>query len=224
MSRIGTREDAAFKLLMKLSREGVRLEPIERDTSGETRYVLAEEGRASSKRSKFVSFEFVKTLHKEDLVAPNKGGFVLSSVGKSWLRRKLSSGDEFRAQHQQRSMETAEIEGMRRPALVDESESPLGWLRRRKDKSGAPMIDIAQFEAGERLRRDFFYAGLSPRVTASWDGIPGDRSARRTGPGASANLREQTVAAQQRVRRALEQLQDNPNRCGFCAAGDSRAV
>ncbi|RIA55418.1 hypothetical protein BXY53_0483 [Dichotomicrobium thermohalophilum] len=101
-------------------------------------------------------------------------------------------------------METVEIEGVRKPALVNETESPLGWLRRRKDKSGQPLIDAAQFEAGERLRRDFFHAGLTPRVTASWDGIPGDGASRRAAPGVSANLREQTVAAQQRIRRALE--------------------
>ncbi len=202
MSALDGLERDALKLVMKLSREGARLEP-ERD-GDKVSFRLIQNGRAGTGQGTCVSFAFVKTLHKEDLIAPNQGGFVLSQAGAAWLRRKLASGDPFREQHQQRAMETAEIEGVRRPALVDETESPLGWLRRRKDKAGRPMIDAAQFEAGERLRRDFFHAGLSPRVTASWDGIPADRASRRAGPGASANLREQTVAAQQRVRRALE--------------------
>jgi hypothetical protein len=202
MSALEGLERHALKLVMKLSREGARLEP-ERD-GDKVSFRLFQGRRAGLSHGVSVSFDFVKTLHKEDLIAPNQGGFVLSEAGAAWLRRKLASGDPFREQHQQRAMETAEIEGVRRPALVDETESPLGWLRRRKDKAGRPMIDAAQFEAGERLRRDFFHAGLTPRVTASWDGIPGDRASRRAGPGASANLREQTVAAQQRVRRAME--------------------
>ncbi len=202
MSRLDGSEQDALKLAMKLSREGARLE---RETPGVNgAFVLVASERAGGKSNVHVSFDFVKTLHRKDLITPNQGGFVLSSAGAAWLRRRLASGDPFREQHQQRAMETAEIEGVRRPALVDQTESPLGWLRRRKDKSGRPMIDASQFEAGERLRRDFFYAGLTPRVTASWDGIPGDRAARRAGPGGSTNLREQSVAAQQRVRRALD--------------------
>jgi len=202
MSGLGRNERDTLKLLMKLSRDAARLEPASH--GGDAVCLLVQGKRDAGKSKVHVSFDFVKTLHKEDLITPNQGGFVLSPAGAAWLRRKLASGDPFREQHQQRAIETAEIEGVRRPALVDETESPLGWLRRRKDKAGRPMIDAAQFEAGERLRRDFFHAGLTPRVTASWDGIPGDRAARRAGPGASTNLREQTVAAQQRVRRALE--------------------
>ncbi len=196
-------ERDALRLALKLSREGARLEPV--GASAEAGgYALVQSGCVVGKNALRVSCIFVKTLHGKDLICPNNGGFVLSCAGAAWLRRRLASGDPFREQHQSRAIETAEIEGVRRPALVDETESPLGWLRRRKDKTGRPMIDAAQFEAGERLRRDFFHAGMTPRVTASWDGIPGNRATRRAGPGASTNLREQTVAAQQRVRRALD--------------------
>lgn len=203
MSETGPSAREALKLMMKLSRDGARLEPPDGGDKLSRGLVLVHGQRCAAKSDVLVSFELAKTLHGKDLIAPNKGGFVLSSAGKAWLRRKLASGDPFREQHQQRAIETAEIEGVRRPALVDETESPLGWLRRRKGRSGGPMIDAAQFEAGERLRRDFFHAGLMPRITASWDGMPGNRSARRAGPGASADLREHTVAAQQRVRQAL---------------------
>jgi len=197
----------AVSILMKLARRDARLVPEDRAADGKpgSRAFMIVPGRLPrSKKPPRISAELVSSLYKNQLIARNHGGFVLSDTGIAFLRRKLAGSDSFRKQHQDRAIRTVEIEGVRKPAVIDESESPLGWLRRRKDKTGQPLIDAAQFEAGERLRRDFHYAGLSPRVTASWDGIPGDRASRRAGPGASTNLREQTVAAQQRVHLALE--------------------
>jgi len=205
MSSAQSLSPEALKLLKTLSRANTFVAP-DRGGSSKAGAELTVIRRLNSgdKRLQSAPAKVVRELERHQLIARNSGQFVLSNSGKAFLRRKLARTDAFRQQHQSRAIETADIEGVRRPALVDETESPLGWLRRRKGKSGAPMIDGAQFEAGERLRRDFFHAGLTPRVTASWDGIPGDRSARRAAPGASTNLREQTVAAQQRVRRALE--------------------
>jgi len=200
-------DPAAVKLLMRLGRRNARLVPADNNDHSGGRApgfgIVRGESDASVKRAT-VPQELVKRLHAKQLIDANNGGFVLSQTGQAFLRRMMSRGDPFREQHQDRAMETAEVEGSRRPVLVNETESPLGWLRRRKDKTGAPLIDAAQFEAGERLRADYFFAGLSPRVTASWDGIPGDKASRRAAPGTAANLRDQTVAAQQRVRRALE--------------------
>ena len=83
-------------------------------------------------------------------------------------------------------------------------ESPLQWLRRRKDKAGRPLLTEAQFQAGERLARDFCHAQLQPRVTANWSAaVPAERT-RRAAPGAGVEMRDAVVAARQRVNRALE--------------------
>ena len=37
----------------------------------------------------------------------------------------------------------------RRRVTVNHDESPLAWLRRRKDADGRPMIDASEFAAGE---------------------------------------------------------------------------
>ena len=61
----------------------------------------------------------------------------------------------------------------------------------------------AQFEAGERLRADYWFAHLSPRVTANWSALaPADRS-RRAAPSNTAALRDEVLAAKERVIRAL---------------------
>jgi hypothetical protein len=51
----------------------------------------------------------------------------------------------------------------RKGASVDPAESPLAWLRRRKDRDGEAMISQVQFDAGERLRANFWFAQMTPR-------------------------------------------------------------
>ncbi|WP_380784952.1 DUF6456 domain-containing protein [Sphingomonas sp. R86521] len=52
--------------------------------------------------------------------------------------------------------------GRGRTVTVNLAESPLGWLRSRG------LVDLRQFEAGERLRADYETASLGPRVTMRW--------------------------------------------------------
>jgi hypothetical protein len=84
---------------------------------------------------------------------------------------------------------------------VNEAESPLSWLARRKGRDGAAMIDAEQFAAGERLRADFTLGQLMPRTTSNWSAAVA--SGRRAGGGAAA-MTDAVVAARQRVRHAIE--------------------
>ncbi len=43
------------------------------------------------------------------------------------------------------------------------AESPLSWLRSRKDRDGRPLISDLQFLAGERLRAEFERALMGRR-------------------------------------------------------------
>lgn len=87
-------------------------------------------------------------------------------------------------------------------ASVDPAESPLAWLRLRKDKDGQPHINALQFEAGERLRADLHFAQMGPRVTASWS-VTGGRASKGSGSTLGIDMRDNVVAAGQRVRKAM---------------------
>ena len=108
--------------------------------------------------------------------------------------------DGFRAQHL--DLATREImtaDGVAR-VTVNDSESPLAWLARRKGRDGRSLISPNQFVAGERLRADFTRGNLSPRVTSNWGAPIG-----RAGSGAGAGeMTDWVVASRQRVQLALE--------------------
>jgi len=84
---------------------------------------------------------------------------------------------------------------------VNDSESPLAWLARRKGRDGRTMIGHHQFIAGEKLRADFTRGHLAPRVTSSWSGIARGKNC---GGGDAGTMTDGVIAARQRVRLALE--------------------
>jgi hypothetical protein len=97
------------------------------------------------------------------------------------------------------------VEGRDGPASVtlDADESPLAWLRRRKDVDGLPFLDDAAFAAGERLRAELTLAGMLPSVTARWD--VGADGGGRIGSDPAA-MTDAMVAARQRVTKALKDV------------------
>ena len=100
---------------------------------------------------------------------------------------------------QHRELEAQEIDdphGGRASVLRDGGESPLAWLRRRKDATGQPLIGAAAFSAGERFRADLTLARTLPRVTADWSGIGGTGRSHSTGP---ELMLDRVLAARQRI-------------------------
>jgi hypothetical protein len=83
------------------------------------------------------------------------------------------------------------------------NESPLAWLARRRDKTGQPLISPLQLLAGEKLRSDFTFAHMAPRVTTNYSDAPVSAVSRRAAPGAGVDQADGVVAATERVRRAL---------------------
>jgi Domain of unknown function (DUF6456) len=59
------------------------------------------------------------------------------------------------------------------------AESPLAWLRTRKDASGRALIGEAQYFAGIRLHADFMAAKFMPCTTMIWQAPTQDANARK---------------------------------------------
>lgn len=98
--------------------------------------------------------------------------WIISPLGLAHLRRADAADHPHRSQHQiiRKRMERTKA-GKEVPVTVNEAETPLGWLLNRRSRDGKTLISVEQFAAGERMRRDFTLASLSPRVTAVW-GLP----------------------------------------------------
>ncbi len=91
----------------------------------------------------------------------------------------------------------------RREVFVNQRESPLLWLSRRKGADGKPLIAVSAFVAGERLRADFERAGLSPRVSIDWSRF-GMGAASRAGKEGHAS--DAMIAAQMRMHKAIDAM------------------
>jgi len=134
-----------------------------------------------------------------------EGSVTLTASGRAHCARTESERtatpvDKFRAQHlalASRKVATAHGEAA---VTVDEAESPLAWLARRKGRDGKSHLEPIHLLCGERLRADFTRAQLMPRVTSNWTAAiaQGPRS------GAPISYSDAVVAARQRVRQALD--------------------
>jgi Domain of unknown function (DUF6456) len=145
-------------------------------------------------------------LVREDLACwqqtgPGRRTLQLTSAGQARLRRVSSPDADLAFLHQHRETEAMTVEtatGTTR-VRIDTEESPLDWLRRRRDRNGEPMIDETAYQAGERLRTDIMLAGLLPGVTARWDAMP-----KTGGPASPGEATDRMVAARQRLRHAFD--------------------
>ncbi len=112
--------------------------------------------------------------------------------------------DPFRAQHMQLAKGSVDTQTGRTDVILDESESPLLWLARRKGRDGQPLVAPHQLQAGERLRAEFTRAHLMPRTTSNWQ-APIARDRRSFG-GGGGHFTDVMIAARQSVDKALDSV------------------
>lgn len=142
----------------------------------------------------------------------SRDGWRLSNAGAIALKRNRSRGGE-PAKTSERGKCNNTITGNRqvhaprrepdyhRPGHND-CESPLGWLSRRRDRNGKPLISQTQYSAGERLRADFTYGSMMPSMTTNWSPMPGSPTP-CGGSDKELELRDGQLRARDRFRSAL---------------------
>jgi len=186
----------ASRLLARLGEPGAYARP---DPLVEEALVTRRGGDGSSVGSGRFAAASGRALAAADLATWNAAGtrLTISEAGRARLRREARPGDlAFADQHR----ELAVVQGGAGPTLRNAAENPLAWMVRRRDRDGAPLIDAAAFEAGERLRRDMTAAALLPRMGADLGAPRIDGG----GPRDPASAADHVIAARQRVRGALD--------------------
>jgi len=121
----------------------------------------------------------------------------LSAKGREQVRRLLSSG-QVPAPAVTPVAKHPSAARSERPGF-NPNESPVAWLASRRDRDGKPMISREQLAAAERLRADFWFAGMSPRVTTNWSATGGASGGRVHG----SDMSDNALAASMRVRHAM---------------------
>lgn len=196
--------DEIVRLLRLLARAG---SVARRDADGA---LLVADARRPS--SLFPATIAEAALAAEWIVLAGDGTVGLTRSGRAHLRRALSrsgapaagAGDKAASPLARDCPEQGDdtTPAISAPA-IDLKESPLAWLARRQRASGEPLISQAQLQAGERFRADFWYAGLSPRVTSSWSATATGSRSRKGGGRCPAEASDAAIAARQRVGKAL---------------------
>jgi hypothetical protein len=146
----------------------------------------------------------VELLIAADLAQRGPRGLTITAAGRARLLRQAADGavDSFRAQHLSIARRLVATREGPAEVVVDDAESPLAWLARRKGRDGKTLIEGVQLQAGERLRGDFTRAQMTPRVTSNWDAAVA--RGRRDGPRGRSGFSETVIAARERLRRALD--------------------
>ncbi len=108
--------------------------------------------------------------------------------------------DKFRQQHA--GIKKREIKFGKEKIKVhfNEAESPLLWMWRRKGRDGLPLISLSSFMAGERLRKDYTMANMTPRITANWSG---SANSLKGAGNAMAAFSDTVIEARKRLNTAL---------------------
>lgn len=111
--------------------------------------------------------------------------------------------NRFRAQHLALVERVINTKHGAQSVMMDDAESPLAWLARRRGRDGRVMIAPHQLQAGERLRADFTRAHLMPRTTANWSS-PISSGRRGEAGNRAGDFTDAMIASRQRVNQALD--------------------
>ncbi|WP_377275769.1 DUF6456 domain-containing protein [Rhizobium sp. R86522] len=172
--------------------------PLEQPPHGTTVRVAASPAEATP--------ELLARLVADGLLLRTPDGLAASPETAAWLRRDLCDLPEeaHAAQHRTVEVGTLDMPQGRQSVRRNLQESPLFPLLRLKEKDGRPFLPDEAVAAGERLAADFDFAGLQPRITASWQ--PRLATRNKGAPPPATDFADATLSARTRVNRAVQAM------------------
>lgn len=208
---------APVRVVSLLARRGACLSRIQGANGGNVFAVFSPRNGFAKPLMTLNHGEFEYCLLQGWLTEHAPDEWVLSRKGVAAARAKRGGG-----QLADQGLPTRGV--VKSPAPVKVTETPLAWLRRRTDRDGHPFITAVQWEAGERLQADFWFARMAPRTTANWDFPAAMRRERRANPGCGAELIGTVAAARERVRCALAAVGPELSGILFDVCGQHRGL
>jgi hypothetical protein len=189
-----TKDRHLTRILAFLSRGGARCE-----VTGKPETVLLQ---SCDRGAIAVPADALDEARARDLIEDTAGETAITAAGAAWLARAHGAADRFQSQHQARTVRSVEIGGEQVFVAVNLKESPLAALAQRKGRDGRPFLSVSELEAGERLRADYDFGQIMPRMSANWEAAVS--AGRRSSGNAKADLSDDALAARQRVNAAIE--------------------
>jgi hypothetical protein len=118
--------------------------------------IVTRAGRETRTR---IDAALVQAMRAKGWLAQDGARLVPTAAGEGVLARAAAPSDPFAVQHQvRRTRIITDEQGRERRVTVNAAESPLVWMCQRR------LVSELQCQAGERLRRDYTLAQLSPRL------------------------------------------------------------
>lgn len=157
-------------------------------------YALVARARKAEHAKARVDGAIVAAMRAKGWLVGGEAEYALGEAGLFWYRRDGAAADPFAAQHREMTRRVLSDErGEARAVDVNLMESPLVWLAQRG------IVDQTQCDAGERLRRDYTLAQLTPRLGVDLTApmVLGRRAPKDT------LIADTVLAAKQRFARAM---------------------
>lgn len=128
----------------------------------------------------------------------------ITEVGVTYLKQSLNPDALLATSQNQLKTADIVIDKLHQKVQIKTNESPLMRLFSRKTKLGSTYISMEEFQAGERLRKDFERGQLQPKISASLQGSVG--SGGSSGFSDVNDITDFAIDARKRVGKAIDQL------------------
>lgn len=126
----------------------------------------------------------------------------LTEAGSRSLREAGARTAGFRPRQGETGTAIVDVAGGSQLVTINHAESPLALLWRRKTRDGSRFLDAREFRAGERLRSDYSFGQLMPRLGVNWSGF-GAGAKNRGSANGIADLTDAALASRKRVEYAI---------------------